>query len=61
MLKVPCGDVAGGGTCGYYAVMLQEAVRAVTTRRTYSAGCLTPHHLPYGNRTLEHTNAQVYS
>ena len=27
---LPCSNVTGGGTCGYHAVMLQEAVRAVT-------------------------------
>ena len=31
-MRLPCSNVTGGGTCGYHAVMLQEAIRAVTMR-----------------------------
>jgi len=29
-VRLPCGDVTGGDTCGYHAVMLHGAIRAVT-------------------------------
>jgi len=29
-MRLPCCDVAGGVTCGYHAVMLHGAIRAVT-------------------------------
>jgi hypothetical protein len=31
-VRFPCGNVTGGGTCGYHAVMLHGAVLAVTMR-----------------------------
>ena len=47
-MRLQCGDVTGGDTCGYHAVMLQEAVRAITTRQCYMRQYVR---LPRGNVT----------